>query len=53
MKKNALIRIVYDEGKKKLRAKAPNGCWIRFPNALRVKGAQYRVERLAPGAAGS
>jgi hypothetical protein len=53
MKKDALVRIVFDPGKNKLRAK-PVDCdgFIRFPNHLRIKDAIYMVD-LKPGKAGS
>jgi len=53
MKKDALVRIVFDPGKNKLRAK-PVDCdgFIRFPNHLRIEDALYMVD-LKPGKAGS
>lgn len=51
---NAMIEIVWDWGKRKLRAK-PVGHegWIRFPKHLRVAGAEYMVDELREGKAGS
>jgi hypothetical protein len=50
--KDALIRIVFDSGKKKYRAQAPDGAFIRFPNHLRQPNTQYLVD-LTPGKGGS
>jgi hypothetical protein len=50
--KSALIKIVYDSGKKKLRAQAPDGGFIRFPNDLRNEGCHFLVD-LIPGKNGS
>jgi hypothetical protein len=40
------IEIVYDPGKRKLRAQARTSDrpWVRFPNKLRVLGAVYECE---------
>jgi len=52
--KNKLVEIVFDNTKKKYRAKPVNkDGWIKFPNHLRVPGAVYSVENLTEGKAGS
>jgi hypothetical protein len=52
IQKDALIEITYDAEKGKLRAQAPDGSWIRFPNDLRSRGAIYLAD-LKPGKSGS
>lgn len=47
------ITIVYDPKKSKLRAKAEQGGYVRFPNGIRHEGARYWVEELREGRAGS
>ena len=48
------VKIVFDETKKKLRAKPLRGQgWVRFPNDLRIEGAVYEVEELREGKSGS
>lgn len=47
--KNGMIEIIYDNAKRKLRARVVNSnLWVRFPNELRTEGAVYRVEELVP-----
>lgn len=51
---NAVVEIVWDSNKGKLRARLVNGQgWTRFPNDLRIEGAMYVVAEMRPGAAGS
>jgi len=52
--KNALIKIVYDEATRKLRATPVDATgWVRFPRNLRIVGALYLVEELKEGKSGS
>lgn len=47
---NNLIEIVYDNRKKKLRARSiQDGRWIRFPNKLRTLNKVYIAENLTSG----
>ncbi len=49
-----LVKIIYDEKKKKLRATpVDKEGWVRFPNKLRIEGAVYEVENLMEGKSGS
>ena len=45
------VDIVYDNNK--LRAKAENGGYVRFPRDKRIEGARYWVEDLKEGKSGS
>lgn len=47
------VIIVYDYQKNKLRAKAEQGGYIRFPREKRIEGAEYWVEELRQGKSGS
>lgn len=47
---NNLIEIVYDSGKKKLRARSiQDGRWVRFPNNLRKEKAVYLASKMTQG----
>lgn len=48
----AIVKIVVDPQKGKLRAQAPDGGWVRFPNDLRIQGAMYECN-LIEGKSGS
>lgn len=47
---NNLIEIVYDSGKKKLRARSiQDGRWVRFPNNLRKEKSIYLASKMTQG----
>ena len=52
IKKNEIVQIVWDSEKRKFRAQAKDGSWVRFPNHLREAGASFMVD-LKTGKAGS
>lgn len=49
VKKNQIVEIVFDLGKKKLRAQASDGKWVRFPNHLRTRGSKFLVSLRSTG----
>jgi hypothetical protein len=49
---SALVEVVEDHGRLRVRPLARPG-WVKFPRALRVLGAVYRVEKLLPRPGGA
>jgi len=50
---SGIVEIIYDWKRKKLRAVAEAGGYVRFPNKLRIEGKRYYAEDLREGKAGS
>ena len=47
---NQLIEIVYDQRKRKLRARCiQDGRWVRFPNKLRIENKVYKAAKMKKG----